>query len=118
MAGSAFRKVYYDPNLGRPCSMFVPAEDFVVSYGAADLTTCERATHVMKRSKNEVRKLQVSGFYLDVDLPTPSPHTGEIERKYNELTGDSANYDMDSRYTILEVQVDLNLPGFEDIEKG
>jgi|TARA_R110000751_G_scaffold92266_2_gene180671 hypothetical protein len=118
LAGSAFRKVYYDPNLGRPCSMFVPAEDFVVSYGAPDLTTCERATHVMKRSKNEVRKLQVSGFYLDVELPSPSPDTGEIERKYNELTGDSANYDMDSRHTILEIQADLDLPGFEDTEKG
>ena len=118
LAGSAFRKVYYDPNMGRPCSMFVPAEDFVVSYGAADLTTCERATHVMKRSKNEVRKLQVSGFYLDVDLPNPSPDTGVIERKYNELTGDSANYDMDGRHTILEVQADLDLPGFEDTDKG
>jgi len=118
LAGSAFRKVYEDPNLGRPCSMFVPAGDFVVSYGAADLTTCERATHVMKRSKNEVRKLQVSGFFLDVDLPAPSPDTGEIERKYNQLTGDSANYDMDSRHTILEIQVDLDLPGFEDTEGG
>jgi len=118
LAGSAFRKVYFDPNMGRPCSMFVPAEDFVVSYGAADLTTCERATHVMKRSKNDVRKLQVSGFYLDVDLPAPSPDTGEIQRKYNELTGDSANYDMDSRHTILEIQVDLDLPGFEDTEGG
>ena len=118
LAGSAFRKVYYDPNMGRPCSMFVPAEDFVVSYGAADLTTCERATHVMKRSKNEVRKLQVSGFYLDVDLPSPSPDTGEIQRKYNELTGDSANYDTDSRHTILEIQVDLDLPGFEDTDNG
>ena len=98
--------------------MFVPAEDFVVSYGAADLTTCERATHVMKRSKNEVRKLQVSGFYLDVDLPNPSPDTGVIERKYNELTGDSANYDMDGRHTLLEVQADLDLPGFEDTDKG
>jgi len=118
LAGSAFRKVYFDPNMGRPCSMFVPAEDFVVSYGAADLTTCERATHVMKRSKNEVRKLQVSGFYLDVDLPAPSPDTGEIERKYNQLTGDSASYDMDSRHTILEVQADLDLPGFEDMQDG
>jgi hypothetical protein len=118
LAGSAFRKVYFDPNMGRPCSMFVPAEDFVVSYGAADLTTCERATHVMKRSKNDVRKLQVSGFYLDVDLPAPNPDTGEIQRKYNELTGDSANYDMDSRHTILEIQVDLDLPGFEDTEGG
>ena len=118
LAGSAFRKVYFDPNMGRPCSMFVPAEDFVVSYGAADLTTCERATHVMKRTKNEVRKLQVSGFYLDVDLPAPSPDTGEIERKYNQLTGDSANYDMDSRHTILEIQADLDLPGFEDTQDG
>ena len=118
LAGSAFRKVYFDPNLGRPCSMFVPAEDFVVSYGAADLTTCERATHVMKRSKNDVRKLQVSGFFLDVDLPAPSPDISEIERKYSELTGDSASYDMDSRHTILEVQVDLDLPGFEDIQDG
>ena len=118
LAGSAFRKVYFDPNMGRPCSMFVPAEDFVVSYGAADLTTCERATHVMKRSKNEVRKLQVSGFYLDVDLPAPSPDTGEIERKYNQLTGDSASYDMDPRHTILEIQADLDLPGFEDTKDG
>ena len=118
LAGSAFRKVYFDPNMGRPCSMFVPAEDFVVSYGAADLTTCERATHVMKRSKNEVRKLQVSGFYVDVELPAPSPDTGEIERKYNQLTGDSASYDMDSRHTILEIQADLDLPGFEDTKDG
>ena len=118
LAGSAFRKVYFDPNMGRPCSMFVPAEDFVVSYGAADLTTCERATHVMKRSKNEVRKLQVSGFYVDVELPAPSPDTGEIERKYNQLTGDSASYDMDSRHTILEIQADLDLPGFEDTQDG
>ena len=118
LAGSAFRKVYFDPNMGRPCSMFVPAEDFVVSYGAADLTTCERATHVMKRSKNEVRKLQVSGFYVDVELPAPSPDTGEIERKYNQLTGDSASYDMDPRHTILEIQADLDLPGFEDTKDG
>ena len=68
LAGSAFRKVYFDPNMGRPCSMFVPAEDFVVSYGAADLITCERATHIMKRTSNEVRKLQVSGFYSDIEL--------------------------------------------------
>ena len=118
LGGSAFRKVYYDPNMGRPCSMFVPAEDFVVSYGASDLSTCERYTHVMKRSANEIRKLQVAGFYLDVELPAPSPDYDEIEKKYNELTGDSANYDMDYRHTILEMHVDLDLPGFEDTEKG
>ena len=118
LAGSAFRKVYYDPNMGRPCSMFVPAEDFVVSYGASDLVTCERATHVMKRTSNEVRKLQVSGFYSDIELPDPSPDTGEIERKYNELTGDSSNYEFDHRHTILEVQAELDLVGFEDEENG
>jgi hypothetical protein len=116
LAGSAFRKVYYDPNLGRPCSMFVPAEDFVVSYGASDLTTCERSTHVMKKSGNDIRKLQVSGFYRDIDLPPSAPSTDEIERKYNELTGDSASYDYDSRHTILEMHVNLDLPGFEDME--
>jgi len=118
LAGSAFRKVYYDETMGRPCSMFVPAEDFVVSYGASDLTTCERSTHVMRRSSNEIRKLQVSGFYLDIDLPSPSADYDEIERKYNELTGDSANYDLDYRHTILEMHVDLDLVGFEDTIKG
>lgn len=118
LAGSAFRKVYYDPNMGRPCSMFVPAEDFVVSYGASDLNTCERATHIMKRTSNEVRKLQVSGFYSDIDLPDPSPDTGDIERKYNQLTGGSANYEFDNRHTILEVQAEMDLIGFEDSEYG
>ena len=118
LAGSAFRKVYYDPNMGRPCSMFVPAEDFVVSYGASDLVTCERATHVMKRTSNEIRKLQVSGFYSDIELPDPSPDTGEIERKYNQLTGDSASYELDNRHTILEIQAELDLIGFEDEENG
>jgi len=118
LAGSAFRKVYYDPNLGRPCSMFVPAEDFVVSYGASDLTTCERSTHVMKKSGNDIRKLQVSGFFRDVDLPSPSPDEDPVERKYNELTGDSNSYDYDDRHTLLEMHVNLDLVGFEDTEKG
>jgi len=118
LAGSAFRKIYYDPGMGRPCSMFVPAEDFVVSYGAADLTTCERATHIMKRSSNEIRKLQVSGFYRDIDLGAPSNNVDEIQEKYNRLTGDSASYDLDSRHTILEIQVNLDLLGFEDEENG
>ena len=118
LAGSAFRKVYFDPNMGRPCSMFVPAEDFVVSYGASDLVTCERATHIMKRTSNEIRKLQVSGFYSDVDLGNASQDTDEIEHKYNELTGNSSSYDSDSRHTILEIQVDLDLVGFEDVSDG
>ena len=71
LAGSAFRKVYYDSNMGRPCSIFVPAEDVVVNYGATDLITCERITHVMRKSSNDIRKMQVSGFYRDVELPEP-----------------------------------------------
>ena len=118
LAGSAFRKVYFDPSLGRPCSMFVPAEDFVVSYGASDLATCERATHVMKKSPNEIRKLQVSGFYLDVDLDKASFDPDRIKLKYDELTGDTGNYEADSRHTLLEMQVDLDLPGFEDERDG
>ena len=118
IAGSAFRKVYYDPSMGRPCAMFVPAEDFVVSYGASDLSTCERATHVMKRTANEIRKLQVAGFYADIDLPAPSPDLSEIQAKYDRLTGDSENYDYDNRHTLLEMQVDIDLVGFEDTDKG
>ena len=72
LAGSAFRKVYYDPNLERPSSIFVPAEDVVVNYGASDLETCQRATHVMHKSSNDVRKMQVAGFFRDVDLPEAS----------------------------------------------
>ena len=118
LAGSAFRKVYYDLNLGRPCSMFVPAEDFVVSYGASDLTTCERSTHVMKKSSNDIRKLQVSGFFRDIDLPSPAPDADPVEQKYNELTGDSNSYDYDDRHTLLEMHVNLDLVGFEDRENG
>ena len=118
LAGSAFRKVYFDPSMNRPCSMFVPAEDFVVSYGASDLATCERATHVMKKSPNEVRKLQVSGFYLDIDLNPAAEDPDRIKLKYDELTGDSSSYESDSRYTLLEMQVDLDLPGFEDERDG
>tara|TARA_R110000824_G_scaffold175493_4_gene353995 strand:+ start:2861 stop:5365 length:2505 start_codon:yes stop_codon:yes gene_type:complete len=113
LAGSAFRKVYYDVTMGRPCSMFVPAEDFIVSYGTSDLITCERSTHVMKKTENDVRKMQVKGFYRDIDLPTPSPDIDEIVKKYNELTGDS-EYDTDSRHTLLEMQVDLDLVDYED----
>jgi hypothetical protein len=116
LSGAAFRKVYYDPSLGRPASIFVPAEDFVVSYGASDLVTCERATHVMKKTYNEIRKLQVSGFYRDVDLPPPSPDITEIQKSYDKLNGESKGMDLDSRYTLLEMVVDYDLPGFEDTD--
>ncbi len=118
LAGSAFRKVYYDPTMGRPCSMFVPAEDFVVSYGASELATCERATHVMKKSANDIRKLQVSGFYSDVDLGAAAADPDRVKEKYNELTGDNGSYESDSRHTLLEMMVDLDLLGFEDRQDG
>jgi len=118
IAGSAFRKVYFDPNMDRPCAMFVPAEDFVVSYGASDLTTCERATHIMKKTSNEIRKLQFAGFYSDIELPPPAPDISEIQQKYNRLTGDSENYEFDNRHTLLEMHVDIDLIGFEDTDRG
>jgi len=118
LAGSAFRKVYWDPNLGRPCAMFVPSEDLVVSYGASSLETCERLTHVMKRNKNDVRKMQVDGFYRDVDLGDPTPDISEIQEKYDDLTGDKSSFEFDGRYTILELHCDIDLEGFEDQKDG
>jgi len=116
LAGSAFRKIYWDANMGRPASMFVPSEDLVVSYGASSLRTCERITHVMKRGTNDIKKLQVSGFYRDVDLGPSGPIDNKIRDKYDELTGESPSYDQDdSRHTILEMHVDLDLEGYEDM---
>lgn len=111
LAGSAFKKVYYDPLLERPVAMLVPAEDFVVSYGAADLATADRYTHVMKKSANEVLKLMVSGFYSDVDLPDPAPEYSDIEEKYDKLDGETPySIEDDDRYTILEIHADIDLP--------
>ena len=114
LAGSAFRKVYFDPSLDRPSSIFVPAEDVVVNYGASDLETCERATHVMRKSSNSVRKMQVNGFYRDIELPAGSQNTSDITKKYNDITGEQDTYSYDQSHTILEMQVDLDLEGFED----
>jgi len=118
LAGSAFRKVYYDPNLERPASIFVPAEDVVVNYGASDLETCQRATHVMHKSSNEVRKMQVAGFYRDIDIPEPANNQSDIRKKYDEMTGESRTYNYDDRHTVLEMQVDLDLEGYEDMADG
>jgi hypothetical protein len=110
LAGSAFKKVYYDPIMERPCSMFVPAEDFVVSYGASDLMSCSRYTHVMKKTENQVKELMVNGFYKDIDLPEPSQDESDIQDKYDEMEGSEAVYDDDDRHTILEMHVDLDMP--------
>jgi hypothetical protein len=116
LCGAAFRKIYYDPTLERPASIFVPAEDFVVSYGATDLTTCERATHVMKKTTNEVRKLQYSGFYLDIELPAPGPDVSKVRDYANKLGGEAPAAEVDNRHTLLEMMVDYDLPGFEDMD--
>ena len=118
LAGSAFRKVYWDPTMCRPCAMFVPSEDLVVSYGATSLETCERVTHVMKQNGNELRKLQVNGFYRDVELTGSSDEVGSVQEKYNELTGEDPSYDSDKRHTLLEIHADVDLKGFEDKKDG
>jgi len=115
LAGSAFKKVYYDPNKGRQAAIFIPAEDIVVPYGASSLETSERVTHVMRKTKNEVIKLQAAGFYSDVDLGEPSTELDDIEKQKAEEQGLSAT--QDNRYRILEMHVDLDLPGFEDKNK-
>ena len=114
LAGSAFRKIYFDPAMGRPTSMFVPAEDFVVSYNEADLEQAERYTHVMARSTNQVRKLQVSGFYRDVELTTSFIEENAITEKFNEIGGVSPSFEKNERHQLLEMHVDIDLPGFED----
>ena len=114
LSGNAFKKVYYEPSLGRQVSLYVPAEDVVVPYGTSSLRTAERVTHVMRKTENEVRKLQVEGFYRDVDLGDPTNTVEEIEKKIAEKMG--FRVVTDSRYKLLEIQVDLNLIGYEDMD--
>ena len=111
LAGSAFKKVYFDPNLGRQTSVFIPAEDVIIPYGSSGARTAERVTHVMRKSKNDVKKLQVAGFYRDVDLGEPTQMHTDIEKKKAEEVG----YELtdDDRYHIYEVQIDYDLPGYE-----
>ena len=111
LCGNAFKKVYYDPSLERQVSIFIPAEDVVVPYGAANLETAERVTHVMRKTENEVRKLQVAGFYLDVDLGEPNNTMDEVEKKIAEKQGFRAT--SDDRYKLLEMHVNLDLEGYE-----
>jgi len=110
--GSAFKKVYYDPSLGRQVSMFVPAEDILLPYGATDLDTCFRVTHVMRKTKNEILKLQQAGFYIDIDLPDAPKDRTDIQKAKDKETG--FNDLGDERYTLYECHVDLDLDGYED----
>jgi hypothetical protein len=115
LAGNAFKKVYFDPSLDRQTSIFVTAEDLVVPYGASDLQTSERITHVMRKTENELRKLQVAGFYADIDLGEPDNALDEVEKKIAEKMGFRAQ--SDDRYKILEMNVNLDLEGYEDTDK-
>jgi len=115
ISGSAFKKIYYDPNKGRQVAMFVPAEDIVAPYGASSLENAERVTHVMRKTKNEVLKLQAAGFYSDVDLGEPSSELDDVEKQKAKEQGFSAT--SDSRFRILEMHVELDLPGYEDKDK-
>ena len=116
LAGNAFKKVYYDPSLERQVSMYIPAEDLVVPYGASSLETAERVTHVMRKTKNDLRKLQVAGFYRDVELGEPSHDLEEVEKKIAEKMGFNAT--TDNRFKVLEMHVDLDLEGYEDEDDG
>ena len=115
LAGSAFKKVYYDPAKGRQVAVFIPAEDIVVPYGASNLEAAERVTHVMRKTENEVKKLIEAGFYSDVDLGEPTHELDEIEKQKAEEQGMSALND--DRFRILEMHVDLDLPGYEHKDK-
>ncbi len=112
LAGSAFKKIYFDPSLNRQAAMFISAEDIIMPYGASSILNAPRVTHVMRKTKNEIKKLQVSGFYRDVDLGEPQSFFSDIEKKKAEDQGYSLNDD--DRYQIYEIHVDYDLPGYED----
>ena len=114
LAGSAFKKVYFDPNLGRQVAMYIPAEDVVVPYGASHVETAERVTHVMRKTKNEINKLQVSGFYREVDLGEPQSYSTDIEKKKAEEGGYTVQDDY--RYTLYEVHADLIIDDIDEEE--
>ena len=115
ITGSAFKKVYYDPSKGRQVAVFIPAEDLVVPYGASNLETAERVTHIMRKTKNDVLKLQKSGFYVDVDLGDPGYELDDVEKQKSEEDGMSAI--QDNRFRLLEMHVELDLKGYEHKDK-
>ncbi len=115
ITGSAFKKVYYDPSKGRQVAVFIPAEDIVVPYGASSLEGAERVTHVMRKTKNEITKLMEAGFYMDVDIGEPTHQLDDIEKQKAEEMGLSALHD--DRFRLLEMNVDLDLKGFEHTNK-
>ena len=115
LSGNAFKKVYFDPSLNRQTAVYIPAEDIVVPYGAPNLEAAERVTHRMRKTKNEVKKLQYAGFYRDVDLGDPVRVMDEVEKQKAEDQGFSAS--MDDRFQLLEMHVNIDLPGYPDVDK-
>jgi len=115
LSGNAFKKVYFDPSLDRQTAVFVPAEDIIVPYGAANLETAERVTHRMRKTKNELRKLQYAGFYRDIDLGEPMRVMDEVEKQKAEDQGFSAS--MDDRFQLLEMHVNIDLPEYPDVDE-
>tara|TARA_R110002153_G_scaffold177566_1_gene330781 strand:+ start:139 stop:2571 length:2433 start_codon:yes stop_codon:yes gene_type:complete len=112
LSGSAFKKVYFDPNLGRQVSVYIPAEDVIIPYGASHIETAERVTHVMRKTKNELKKLQVNEFYREIDLGEPQAFHTDIEKRKAEEGGYSITDD--DRYTVYEVHADLVIEGIDD----
>ena len=119
LSGSAFKKVYYDPSLGRATARFVKSEDLVVPYYAVDLLTSPRITHVIHMTENELRKLQLSGFYRDTDMAPPGSETemSDVEDKMDELQGLTRTVS-DEEFTLLEMHVDLDLDGYQDLDEN
>ena len=115
LAGSAFKKVYYDPTLGRQVALYIPAEEVIVPYGASTMETAERVTHIMRKTKNELKKLQAVGFYADIELADPQPYHTDIEEKKAEDSGVSITDD--DRYTLYEIHADLVIEGLDDSEE-
>ena len=116
LTGSSFKKVYYDPVLGRACAKFIKAEDLVVPYNATDLSDALRISQVLQMSQNDLRKLQVSGFYRDIDLPRPSYKSDKVQDKMNEIEGVTStdNRQANALYNLIEVHTNLDIPGYED----
>ena len=115
-AGSAFKKVYYDPSIGRQASIFIPAEDIILPYGASEIASCHRVTHRMRKNKNDIIKLMRAGFYKDTELGEPEKFKTDIQEKKDKETGFTATYD--DRFELYEIHADLDLPGFEDEDDG
>ena len=115
-AGSAFKKVYFDPGLGRQVSVFIPAEDIIIPYGTSEIMASPRVTHVMRKTKNELQRLMHAGFYMDVELGEPQKFKSDIQEKKDKETGFNASYD--DRFEVYEIHADLDLPGFEHEEDG